>query len=1346
VAGASPPVATEFVYDANTTRVATDATEEVGPASVDLLTGAFTLSRTDVSIPVPGYEANLEFTRVYHSSADGKLPGTSLVLGGAWQPSSPLESEGEGEAWTRVEEQVIPYHPAVWGYACWAEHEVEVGEEEFETQYPEVSCPGNVASNCPEQSCEKWLEEEEQPEIRWIELFDNEGAGVSFEIAGENYIAPEWAKELRLYKEVGNFVLAYPNGTHTTFQKEEGKQVWLPRYISYQATPGSMRLVYEQHGKELRLVKEIAPAPVACPEATSHVVPGCRTLTFNYGVHNLAGGGSVTLLESIAYWGPTGNPEEAVLVAWYGYTEMASPSGGPGIALTAESDPRTNLDEIYTYAPSPYSNDLTSVSPPGQESWIFNYEYNAPGNPTQGEKPTRLKSVTRGAATTTIAYEVPVTGTGAPYAMGPESIGAWGQTDLPVDATAIFPPNHVPSGSPPSSYTGATIHYLDPEGHEVNTAAPSPPGVSGQSISTTETDMKGNVVRELSPRARLLALESSESAAVSHQLDTHSVYNANGTERLESWGPLHEVRLESGESVQARSHTVIRYDEGEPLPPAGTPPAYLPTKESVAAVVAGKEGEFEPRVTETRYDWPHRLPEETIADPSGLNIRTVTVYNAAGQVVETKQPKAVAAGKEATAGDTKTIYYSAVGSGECLGVPQYANLPCKVLPAAQAEGTGRKQLLVQKFTAYNYLGEPTEVIENPENAPAESRKTVTTYDAAGRQLTTKIEGGGVALTASKKTKTVYDPNTGAAIKQEFVCETGCTGFDSQATTTTYNSVGQVTKYVDADGAETKTTYDAFGRPATVTDPKGTETMHYDESSGILTSLEVSGVGTFTAAYDANGDLIRRGLPNGLTANTAYNVAGEPTKLTYTKASSCGTSCIWYEETLERSVEGRILADSGSLVSNRYEYDKAGRLKEATETPVGGQCTSRAYKYDADSNRESKATRSPGIGGACATTGGTTQAYTYDTADRLIGPTYDAWGRITGLPAEFAGGKSLTTEYFANNMVAKQTQNGVSNTFQLDSTGRQRQREQVGGVAGVEIFHYDGSGDSPSWTALGSTWSRTVTGIGGELAAVQESSGTTTFRLTDLHGDVVGSASSSPTATALLATFRSDEFGEPESGTPGRFGWLGGKSRRTELSSGVIQMGARSYIPQLGRFLTPDPVRGGSANAYDYANQDPVNLFDLTGEYACPGNKKKKNCLGPPSPAAVRKANKTHRIVTHFKSRAAAQRFVHILGANPGWTENLARRAGEWKAKELQAVQVKAARAVEQARIFGPPPVPQVSGEPSACSDVSTAAGSAGIAAGLMAFSGVGTVPAVAVGTVAGVTGWLSGIAAGAGLC
>jgi hypothetical protein len=222
---------------------------------------------------------------------------------------------------------------------------------------------------------------------------------------------------------------------------------------------------------------------------------------------------------------------------------------------------------------------------------------------------------------------------------------------------------------------------------------------------------------------------------------------------------------------------------------------------------------------------------------------------------------------------------------------------------------------------------------------------------------------------------------------------------------------------------------------------------------------------------------------------------------------------------------------------------------------------------------------PGLGSTCILSGGTNQKYSYDTADRLLGEglTYDSQGRITNLPAGLAGGKALSTSYFANDMVATQTQNGVTNTFQLDATLRQRQRLQAGGLEGTEVFHYAGPGDSLAWTQRGSAWTRSIVGIGGELVGIQESGKEVELQLTNLHGDVSAVAALRPTATELKATFRFDEFGNPVGGSAGRFGWLGGKQRRTELPSGVIQMGARSYVPSLGRFLTPDPVFGGSAN-------------------------------------------------------------------------------------------------------------------------------------------------------------------------
>jgi RHS repeat-associated protein len=556
----------------------------------------------------------------------------------------------------------------------------------------------------------------------------------------------------------------------------------------------------------------------------------------------------------------------------------------------------------------------------------------------------------------------------------------------------------------------------------------------------------------------------------------------------------------------------------------------------------------------------------------------------------------------AAAHDTQTIYYTATANPEypgCGSHPEWAGLPCQAQPAGQPETSGIPNLPVTTYT-YNVWDEP---LTTTDTVGSTERTTSLTYEAGGRLTESAITSSSKEDKSLPATKYVYNKETGTVKEQT----AGGKTIKSE-----YNTLGQLTSYTDAEGNLTKYGYegakdfrleevsDGAGEPAASTD-----SYTYNATTGDLESVKDSGAGTFTATRDVEGNITSERYPNGLAANYTFNAAGEAIGLEYKKTTDCTGYCTWYSDTVVPSIHGQWGSQSASFTgqsfaTESYSYDAFGRLTEVQETPVGQGCVTRLYAYDEDGNRTSQTTRQPGSKKECTSTGGTTETHTYDTADRLDEPevSYDAFGNTTSLPAADAGGSPLTSAYYVNDTLLSQEQAGETTTYKLDPAGRVRETVSSGNTAATVTSHYAGPEQAPAWTTTSTgSWSRNVTGVAGGLAAVQTSGEGAMLQLADLHGDVIGTASTSEAESKLIPAKETTEYGVPKTSITSKYSWLGADQLPTELPTGVIDMGARAYIPQLGRFEQTDPQPGGSINAYAYTDNDPVNQADPTGESA-----------------------------------------------------------------------------------------------------------------------------------------------------
>jgi RHS repeat-associated protein len=1069
-----------------------------------------------------------------------------------------------------------------------------------------------------------------------VSLVDADGDPIGFTATSSGGWKPEPGMEaLTLTGSLtGSFTLKDTDGTTTTFVRPSGATNWQVSTTSLSTSDSTTTVVPQTVtvGSSTLVRPHYVIAPTSAVSAstcqTTPSTAGCRMLEYVYAstttATSTAIGDYAGQVQEIKLWAtsPGATSATATVIAQYDYDNNGQ--------LRDEWDPRISpvLKTSYTYDGS---GRVLTETDPGELPYTFNYgtvgstPLSGPGMLESVTRPTLQpgsNTVTNGTATTSVVYNVPLSGSAAPNTMDAATVGTWDETNVPADATAVFPADQVPASNDGTTlgsgdYNRATITYTDASGREVNTASP------GGHITTTQYDQYGNTVSTLSAVNRELALgtadwQQAQQASLglanettsqrAAELSTVSVFNTtsvaadSGTDKntdpanvgqreVQEYGPIHLVTLThatttangtlpAGTVVPSRQHTLNTFDEGRPTDGTASVSNAITTSQVGAVVNGAPDGDA--RATKTAYDW---VKGEVTSTTDGSGNVTRTGFDSQGRVVSTTQPKS----NGSDAGTTVTTYWSATGTGACNGRPEWADLVCSTGPAAAVTGAGSNPTqMPTTTTTYDRWGSPATVAVT---ANGVTRTTTNTYDAAGRLTLVQVTGG--TGTAVPDRTTTYDPVTG---------QRATASANGQTISYTYDALGRQTQYTDGAGGTTTTSYDALDRPVTVSNSvPSTITYTYDTTknrSGLVTSMTDSVAGTFTAEYDSDGNLYDEDMPGGVTLSVARDQTGTVTGRTYTRDSD---GSLITSDSGDFDIQGEEVdhtSNAGIAASQDYTYDADGRLTAAMDAE-GDTTTGRAYTYDADTNRTGLTTTLYNTDGTTAST--STTSYAYDTADRLesvngIAAAYDALGNTTNQ----ADGSRLT--YYANNLAYQDTDGNNSQTYVLDAAERVGTTQTVNDINGTWTLtdtatnHFDDDADSPAWTTdvNSGAVSRYVQGIDGDLAAVTDATGNVVLQLTDMHGDVTVQY---PLSTGALTVQAYDEFGNLINSTaPTSYGWLGGKQRASGTPDGLTLMGARLYNPATGRFLQTDPVMGGSANSYDYVDQNPVDNYDLHGTW------------------------------------------------------------------------------------------------------------------------------------------------------
>lgn len=1172
--GATPEV--NFRLDRRDPAAASSQT--VGPASVNLMSGDVSITDTDADISA--FLGDLSLSRTYHSR--GVAPRNEDMFGPGW--ISGFESDDSSS----------PFK-SIYSYS-----EVKEGEEVQQWMLDDAAAQSGSYDG--DDFANESPGEIPRFEVKYAVLEMNDGSKVTFTLRGGQWEPDDEFSMYELSLSGSVFTVTDLFDGKTSFTQEvTGSPRYLPTNYREEGDSSGVTYEYSVSGTSKRLLRIIAPRPgtTASCSTPSTWPDDCRALEIGW-TNITVGGKSVPRVGSLILraWDPSGQVSGNFhTIATYEYDTSGR--------LKKVSDPR-----ISGGLPTQYSYDsngrITSYTPPGLKPWNFTY-----GTTTGDDGDGRVKSISRETAdgdnaTVTFVYDVPLSGSSAPADLSPATISTWGQSQKPQTATAVFPPENVPSGTGlPSSWTGASVFYLSTAGQTTNVLS------ANGGIATSEYDKYGNVVRELTPANRAVALAAgSGSVAKSYKVDTQYEYAANGIDLITTIGPETQIRRPDGSTVTARRRVAMAYDDNKPSSFSGE--QHLVTAVREGAVLSSGTV-IDEDVTTYAYSngtsdrgWEIGKPL-SVTEGSGAEQQVTQYEYYADYPLLKRETRPRSSGTDA---QTTSYEYYGIQAGILFPGAMFCNTSavvkiaaasgtlCHSGPAAQPTG----QPLNGKIYRYSLLWDVIEQRDATDPVAAgtgQNRVTTISRDAIGRETIKSISSS--TGTSVPPIVSTYDSNTGLPLATVTLRSTTDSS-QNDVVARSWDNNGLMTSYTDANGNTTSYDYDLSGRPEYISDSLGSRELEYD-TAGMLSEVGDSKLpGPITAERNLDGAIVAENFPGNVRMERTLNTNGEAVAQNWKWTSGCSTSCAITSSSSELDAQGRIVRLDSDQSGDAYTYDTIGRLKQSDDTRAG-ICKRVQYGYDQSSNRTSQSTTASASGNACGTGSTTSRTNTFDTADRITnsGYVYDVLGRTTAIPAADSPNGSVT--YVNYRTDDRPTQIWAGSTLQqLTYDPLQRIMADTTQATGLASTASKMMYGSDAQTASGKTGSwgseRYIPDIEGNQVAMSNGSSAVLY-LSNLRGDVTATMNVGANSTTSRVEYT--PFGQVagSSGTlrttglqPGFVGTAGAQA--VANVGGYVHMGARVYNPSSGRFLQMDPITGGSANSYDYADQDPMNQLDLSG--------------------------------------------------------------------------------------------------------------------------------------------------------